>query len=105
MKNIAANRNAAAATGASNPLAEMYRVKEGKILAGVCTGLADKYKQNVWIFRILFLVIGTTGLSLIVYIALALLLKYKEDGNNEEGPVDTTEKKSSNILSEMYRLQ
>lgn len=103
--NIAANGNAAAATGASNPLAEMYRVKEGKILAGVCTGLADKYKQNVWIFRILFLVIGTTGLSLIVYIALALLLKYKEDGNNEEGPVDTTEKKSSNILSEMYRLQ
>ncbi len=103
--NIAASGNAAATTGASNPLAEMYRIKEGKILAGVCTGLADKYKQNVWIFRILFLVIGTTGLSLIVYIALALMLKYKEDGNNEEGPIEQTEKKNSNILSEMYRLQ
>lgn len=55
-------------TGAA-PILGVYRIKQGKLIAGVCTGLAAKYKLNVWIFRVITLF---TGIALIPYIILAI---------------------------------
>ncbi len=74
----------------NNFSANFYRIKEGKILAGVCTGLADKYKQNARIFRAIALF---TGIGCPVYILLALLLKYK-DAPAENAALDEIWEKS-----------
>ncbi len=50
---------------------KLTKINEGKILAGVCTGLEKQYGLNAWIFRLLFLF---TGIGEIVYIILALTL-------------------------------
>ena len=59
-------------TSSSTPLC---RVQEGKILAGVCSGLQAKFNLNVWIFRLLFIF---TGIGLPIYIVLAIVLKYDD---------------------------
>ena len=59
-------------TSSSTPLC---RVQEGKILAGVCSGLQAKFNLNAWIFRLLFIFIG---IGLPIYIVLAIVLKYDD---------------------------
>lgn len=47
------------------------RVSEGKIIAGVCTGLGAKYNLSPWIFRAGFVFLPLWPIWLIVYIVLA----------------------------------
>lgn len=53
----------------------LYRSPRGKMLAGVCAGLAEKTGINVWVFRVLF-ILGNflPGPGLVVYILMALLV-------------------------------
>lgn len=57
---------------------KLYKVEEGKLLCGVCTGLSEYLKLDVNIVRILWVAItlcGTIGLWL--YIVCALILPWK----------------------------
>lgn len=53
----------------------LYRSPRGKILAGVCAGLAEKTGLNPWVFRVIF-ILGNflPGPGLVVYIIMALLM-------------------------------
>ena len=59
----------------TNPKPGLYRSPRGKMVAGVCAGLAEKTGLNVWVIRAIF-IIGTFtfGPGLVAYILMALLL-------------------------------
>ena len=60
---------------------KLTRCKEGKLLAGVYSGLGKKFDCNPWIFRILHFAlcwIGIGFLLIIVYIIAAIALPYDE---------------------------
>ncbi|WP_300560097.1 PspC domain-containing protein [Companilactobacillus sp.] len=58
------------------------RSKNNKILAGVIGGLAEHYDWNVAVARVLFFVLSvvlfTTGLGVIAYLLLWLLMENPE---------------------------
>ena len=58
----------------------VYKVKEGKILAGVCSGLEASGKGDAWLYRVLviLLLLFITPVSLIGYTYLALTMKSAE---------------------------
>lgn len=68
-------QNAFSTTETTSSSTPLCRVQEGKILAGVCSGLQAKFNLNAWIFRLLFIF---TGIGLPIYIVLAIVLKYDD---------------------------
>lgn len=59
---------------------KLYKVREGKVLAGVCQGLAEYLNIDVSIVRILTVVLALCySVGLVAYIAAALILPWKED--------------------------
>lgn len=50
----------------------LYRKTEGKILCGVCAGIADKYNISALVVRLIFFF--TYAISLWVYIVMAITL-------------------------------
>lgn len=59
---------------------EFYRLRRGKIVAGVVAGLADKFGWDLTWARILAaLFIYFTGFGWLIYIILALTLPYKRE--------------------------
>jgi phage shock protein PspC (stress-responsive transcriptional regulator) len=56
-----------------------YRVREGKMIAGVCAGLADQFGVSVTILRLAF-VLGTLSslmLGLVIYLVLWVVMPYR----------------------------
>ena len=50
---------------------EWYRAREGKMIAGVCRGLADRFAIPLALVRVLFILsIFAGGWGIIVYVAL-----------------------------------
>ena len=47
---------------------------EGRVLAGVCAGIADHYGFSVTVLRVLFVVLAITGASELAYLILWLLM-------------------------------
>lgn len=76
---------------------KLYKIEEGKMLCGVCTGLSEFLKLDVNIIRIIFVVLcicGSAGFW--IYLVCALILPWKpaqiveaapteEENNEEEG--------------------
>ena len=59
---------------------KLYKVREGKVMAGVCQGLAEYLDIDVSIVRILTVVLALCySVGLVAYIAAALILPWKED--------------------------
>lgn len=59
---------------------KLYKVREGKVLAGVCQGLAEYLDMDVSIVRILTVVLALCySVGLVAYIAAAVILPWKED--------------------------
>ena len=54
----------------------LFRIREGSMIAGVCTGLAAYFNIDVMVVRIIFLLLAfvSTGFWVIVYIALAIFI-------------------------------
>lgn len=53
---------------------KLYRIRQGRMIAGVCTGLAQYLDIDVNVVRLLAILLGCTGTGLIVYIAACILL-------------------------------
>ena len=67
---------------------QWYRLRSGKLVAGVCAGLADYYAIPVDAVRaaaVLLTLIG--GWGLIVYVLLWVLMPYREDFPRAPGAV------------------
>ena len=58
-------------------MGQVYKVKEGKIVAGVCAGLEASGKGNAWLYRIIFI----PPACWIGYLFLALTMKSAETIN------------------------
>jgi phage shock protein PspC (stress-responsive transcriptional regulator) len=57
----------------------LTRPREGRILAGVCAGLAQRFGWSVFMVRLLFLVsIILPGSQVIVYLILWLLMPSRD---------------------------
>ena len=57
---------------------KLYRVMEGKKIAGVCTGLAEYLKLDVTIIRLIWaLLILCAGTGLLAYIVCAFVIPEK----------------------------
>lgn len=58
-----------------------YKTKRNRLLTGVLAGLADRFKFDLSLIRFLYILftIATFGLGILIYIALSVLLPYKED--------------------------
>jgi len=56
----------------------LYRSKENKKIAGICTGIGDYFDIDPIIIRLLFLVALFLGGGLIVYIIAWIIIPYKE---------------------------
>lgn len=50
----------------------------GRIIAGVCAGLAEHYGFSTTLVRVLFVIFAVTGASEIVYLVLWLLMPNQE---------------------------
>ena len=58
-----------------------YKTKRNRLLTGVLAGLADRFKFDLSLIRFLYILftIASFGLGILIYIALSVLLPYKED--------------------------
>jgi phage shock protein PspC (stress-responsive transcriptional regulator) len=64
-----------------SPLARTwYRRRHGKMLAGVCAGLADQFGISVTIIRLAFLLSALLGggVGIIIYLALWVVMPYRD---------------------------
>ncbi len=64
-----------------DPNTRLYRSKDGATLGGVCSGISERFKVDVSLIRIIFLVAFLFGFTLgfWVYIALWIVLPEKSE--------------------------
>ena len=56
---------------------KLYRVEQGKMLCGLCAGLAEYLNLDVTIVRLIAAVIGLSGSGILLYIVAALIMPVK----------------------------
>lgn len=58
---------------------KLYRLEEGKMLCGVCAGLADYLNLDVTVIRLLAVLAAlcSSGIGLIFYLAAAIIMPLK----------------------------
>ena len=62
------------------PAKPLRRAREGRLLGGVCAGLASAFTVDVTLVRLAFLVLSIAwGLGLLVYVALWLVMPHNEE--------------------------
>ena len=59
---------------------KLYRVMQGKKLAGVCTGLADYFKLDVSLIRLAWVIFAFCGAGVLAYIIAAFVIPEAPDG-------------------------
>ncbi|MBZ0256543.1 PspC domain-containing protein [bacterium] len=67
----------------TNEAKKLYRIENGRVLAGVCTGLADYFHIDLAIVRVIFVILGivppVTIVVVILYFIMALVLPLKDN--------------------------
>jgi len=56
---------------------KLYRNPQNKILAGVCSGLAEYLNIDPTIIRVIWALVGLSGAGLLAYLICALLIPEK----------------------------
>jgi len=58
-----------------------YRTRRGRMLAGVCAGLAEEFGVSVTLMRLAFVlaVVVGWGMGLVLYVALWVIMPVRED--------------------------
>jgi phage shock protein C len=56
------------------PMATLVRPRQGKIIAGVCAGLARRFGISVTLIRVAFVVFAVTGVGELVYLILWVVM-------------------------------
>ena len=59
---------------------KLYRVNEGKVIAGVCGGLAEYLNIDATVIRLIWALIGLSGAGVLAYIIAALVIPVKPLG-------------------------
>lgn len=58
---------------------KLYRIKEGKMLCGVCTGIAEYFQIDVTLIRVGAVIAGFMGGGILAYIAAAFIIPEKPE--------------------------
>lgn len=63
-----------------------YRLAEGKMVSGVCSGIAEYFKMDVTIVRLIlvFATLASGGLPIIVYLLAIMVFPYKQQDTHFE---------------------
>ncbi len=62
-------------TAGSTSFSSLHKSRDGKLIAGVCSGLGKQFKMDPWVVRLLFILTNlAVGLGTIAYIVLAFIL-------------------------------
>jgi phage shock protein C len=71
---------------------EWYRVRRGKMIAGVCAGLADQLGVSVTALRLAAVVLTLLGAGwgIVIYIVLWVIMPYREDADDVSDADDET---------------
>ena len=56
---------------------KIYRNTENKMIAGVCSGIADYVNIDPTIVRLIWALIGLTGTGIVAYLVCALIIPEK----------------------------
>ena len=56
---------------------KLYRVREGKVLAGVCGGIAEYFDLDPTVIRVIWALLAATGSGVLAYIICALIIPEK----------------------------
>ena len=69
---------------------KLYRIMAGKKIAGVCTGIADYFKLDVTVIRLVWVLwVLFAGMGLLAYIIAALLIP--EEPQDAQMNTETTD--------------
>jgi phage shock protein C len=78
-------------SGIKNSFAQqgLVRPRRGRVLAGVCAGLGQRFGMSPWVARLLFVVVLSVlpGSQLLVYPVLWLLMPAEREGPDLGGVV------------------
>ncbi len=61
----------------------LYRLNEGKMIAGVCAGLAEYLNIDPTVIRLIWALIGLSGAGVLAYLIAALIIPVKPLGIEE----------------------
>ena len=56
---------------------KLYRNTQDKLIAGVCSGLAEYLNIDATIIRLIWALIGLTGTGIVAYLVAALIIPEK----------------------------
>lgn len=56
---------------------KLYRVNEGKVIAGVCGGVAEYLNIDPTVVRLIWALVGLTGAGVAAYLVAALVIPVK----------------------------
>ncbi|HEL0559602.1 TPA: PspC domain-containing protein [Streptococcus equi subsp. zooepidemicus] len=80
---------------------KFYKQRKHKLMAGVISGLADKYGWDLPLARVLAaLLIYFTRFGVVIYILLAIFLPYKEDLLEERYGRGPRRRKDADVLND-----
>lgn len=64
---------------------KLYRLDEGKMLFGVCAGLAEYFEVDATIIRIIVVLLSFgAGIGIVIYLVLAIIMPEKNKSTNNE---------------------
>ena len=58
---------------------KLYRNTDNKMIAGVCSGLADYINIDPTIVRLIFALVGLSGTGILAYLVCAIIIPEKPD--------------------------
>ena len=56
---------------------KLYRVTQGKVLAGVCGGIAEYFELDPTVIRVIWALLAASGTGILAYIICALIIPQK----------------------------
>ncbi|MGT2893016.1 PspC domain-containing protein [Streptococcus downei] len=80
----------------------LYKKRQGRFLAGVLAGLADKFGWDLTLARILYGIFTyfSFGFGVFLYILLAVLLPYKEDEERDKYGTGPRRRKDAEVIDD-----
>jgi len=83
---------------------QLYRSTKNKVIAGVCGGIAEYFKIDPVIIRILFIALATMGAGIFLYIIAIFLIPERPKNEFYESEDPFTSSTSSSVDSGRSRL-
>jgi len=62
---------------------KLYRVENGKMIAGVCAGLAEYLNIDPTVVRLIWALVGLSGAGVLAFLIAALIIPVKPLGIEE----------------------